>query len=138
MGSIGLQTAHDSYPPFPTDIRTAPLVSISLSKLQHGDEAESAAFYTACKDLGFFYLELSGTEVGEAIIAEAEQLDTLQRRFWKLPQAEREAFAREKIDAFFGYRQVKLGVVGEDGVEERNETYNVSSTPSRTRRERLS
>lgn len=126
MGSIGLPTSHHLYPPFPKDIKTAPLVSISLDKLQAGDENESNSFYDAATGLGFFYLKLGDSELGEKIVNEAEQLNDLQQEFYKLPQEEREEFAREKIDAFFGYRQVPLDATDEDGNTLRNETYNVS------------
>lgn len=128
MGSIGLPTSHHLYPPFPDDIKTAPLVSISLDKLQTGDENESKSFFEATKDLGFFYLKLGDSELGRKIVDEAEQLNELQKEFYKLPQEEREEFAREKIDDFFGYRQAKLDAFDEDGNELRNETYNVSTS----------
>jgi len=125
MGSVGLPTSHHLYPPFPDDIKTAPLVSISLDKLQGGDEEESKAFFEASKGLGFFYLKLDESELGQKIVSEAEQLNDLQQAFYKRPQEEREEFAREKIDAFFGYRQVQLKVTDENGSPLRNETYNM-------------
>ena len=125
MGSIGLPTTHHQYPPFPDDITTAPLVSISLSALEAGDEEESAAFFEATKNLGFFYLKLEGSTLGEKIVEEAEALNALQKEFYQRPQEEREEYAREKIDAFFGYRQTKLKVSNEDGTPRRNEIYNV-------------
>ena len=125
MGSIGLPTSHHLYPPFPSNIKTAPLVSISLDKLQSGDRDESKAFFEASKNLGFFYLKLGDSDLGRKLVDEAEQLNELQKEFYQLPYAEREEFAREKIDAFFGYREVELEGVDEDGKVRRNETYNV-------------
>lgn len=126
MGSIGLPTSHHLYPPFPDNITTAPLVTISLSKLEAGDENESKAFFEAAKNLGFFYMKLEGSSLGERMVDEAEQLHAVQQEFFKRPNEEKDAFAREKIDAFFGYRN--NGVVGKDeqGREKRHETYNVS------------
>lgn len=46
-------------PPFPTEIDTAPLLRIKLSKLLQGDEVESDRLWQACQDLGFFYLQLN-------------------------------------------------------------------------------
>ena len=130
MGSIGLPTTHHTYPPFPSNIKTAPLVSISLSKLENGDRNESASFFEATKNLGFFYLQLEGSKLGETIVDEAEQLHALNQEFYKRPQAEREEFAREQIDDFFGYRQTKLKATYEDGSVKRNEIYNVRSLPT--------
>lgn len=125
MGSVGLPTSHHLYPPFPDDIKTAPLVSISLDKLEAGDENESKAFFESAKGLGFFYLKLGDSELGQKLVSEAEQLNDLQKEFYKLPQEERDEFAREKIDAFFGYRQAQLSFTDDDGQPLRNETYNV-------------
>lgn len=126
MGSIGISTSHHRYPPFAEGVKTAPLVSISLAKLQAGDEEESKAFFEACKDLGFFYLKLDGSSLGEQLVNEAEQLQALQQEFYKRPKEEKEAYAREKIDKFFGYRAQELKFKEEDGSPKRNEIYNVS------------
>ena len=48
----------DDIPPFPTDVPTAPLLRISLAKLLAHDVAEEEALFVACRDLGFFYLDL--------------------------------------------------------------------------------
>lgn len=125
MGSLAPKTSHHDYPPFATDINTAPLVSLSLAKLQSHDPQESTAFFKACKTLGFFYLDCSSSALGESLVEEAEQLLRVQKEFFARPEGEREEFAREKIDAFFGYRYgvVKAG----EGEGRRNETYNVCS-----------
>lgn len=126
MGSIGPQTSHNDYPPFPSNIKTAPLVSISLAKLENNDASESAAFFEACKNLGFFYLDTSNSALGDHLVSEAEELLQLQKQFFARPNEEKEQFAREKIDAFFGYRHGVTKVKGEDGEFRRNEMYNVS------------
>ncbi|KAK5166274.1 uncharacterized protein LTR77_008535 [Saxophila tyrrhenica] len=125
MGSAGVATSHHLYPPFPSDIITAPLVSISLSKLESGDEAESQAFYDASKKLGFFYLKLEGSSLGESMVNGAEELHKIQQEFFKQPNSEKEEFAREKIDPFFGYRKAELKIKDENGLVKRNETYNM-------------
>jgi isopenicillin N synthase-like dioxygenase len=131
MGSMGVSTTHHLYPPFPSDIKTAPLVSISLSKLEAGNEAESKAFFDAAKNLGFFYMKLEGSSLGERIVNGAEELHRLQQQFFGRPNEEKEEFAREKIDPFFGYRKVELKFKNDDGTPKRNETYNASrSIPS--------
>ena len=123
---MGLPTTHHLYPPFPDTITTAPLVTISLAKLEGGDEDESKAFFEAAKNLGFFYMKLEGSSLGERMVDEAEQLHKLQQQFFKRPNEEKEMYAREKIDPFFGYRNVSLNEKDEEGREKRNETYNVN------------
>lgn len=132
MGSLGNpKTTHHLYPAFPSNIPTAPLVSISLRKLQANDEAESAAFFKAAREYGFFYMKLDDSELGESIIDGAEQLQTLQQEFFKRPHEEKEEFARVKIDPFFGYRKTELKWKDDEGRVMRNEMYNVSlSLPS--------
>ncbi|KAJ7780376.1 hypothetical protein B0H14DRAFT_3894052 [Mycena olivaceomarginata] len=125
MGSIGPATCHHLYPPFPSDIPTAPLVSISLAKLESGEEEESNAFFEACKNLGFFYMNTEGSELGDNLIFEAEQLHGVQQEFFKRPNEEKEEYARGKIDPFFGYRHVELKIKDQDGRPKRNETYNM-------------
>ncbi|KAJ7236388.1 hypothetical protein C8J57DRAFT_1376794 [Mycena rebaudengoi] len=114
MRSTGPTTCHHLTPPFPSDIPTAPLVSISLAKLESGDEEESNAFFGACKNLGFFYMNTEGSELGNNLIFEAEQL-----------HEEKEEYAREKIDPFFGYKHGELKIKAQDGRPKRNETYNM-------------
>lgn len=119
-----LKTSHHTYPPLATSLPTAPLISISLASLESNDAATSAALYQASKDLGFFYLSMEGSKLGEAIVAEAEELHNVQKQFHALPNEEKEEYLREKIDPFFGYR-VLGGFEQPDGSVGRNENYNV-------------
>lgn len=120
-----LKTSHHLYPPFAEGITTAPLVSVSLSKLEANDAAESRAFFEASKNLGFFYMNMEGSALGERLVSQAEQLHGIQKEFHSLSNQEKDEYARERIDPFFGYR-----LTGEfemaDGTIQRNETYNVS------------
>ena len=61
-------------PDFPTDVPIAPLRKISLKKLQQGDREESEQFFQACKDLGFFYLNLEDCSDGESLMHDAKRL----------------------------------------------------------------
>jgi isopenicillin N synthase-like dioxygenase len=119
-------TSHHTLPAFPSDIKTAPLVSVSLAALEAGDKAASDAFFAACKDLGFFYLDMLGSALGEKIVRGAEELNAVQKVFFQLPHEVKEKYGREVLNPFYAYRHTKLGVEGEDGVELRKEDYNVS------------
>lgn len=119
------KTSHHLYPPFAEGIKTAPLVSISLAKLESGDGAESDAFFKASKELGFFYMNMEGSPLGEKIIEGAEKLHSIQEEFHKMPYEEKDKFAREKLDPFFGYRNLHEEK-DENGVITRDENYNVS------------
>ena len=66
-------SAYPGIPPFPNDVLTAPLLRLKYSALQTSD-AERNAFFTASKELGFFYLDLRGDILGEQLLAESEKL----------------------------------------------------------------
>ena len=70
-------------PAFPDDIPTAPLVHLSLSKLLSYDREESSRFFSVCKSLGFFYLQLD-TPSGRALDGEAERLFTIGEQLFFL------------------------------------------------------
>lgn len=123
-------TSHHLYPPFAEGVTAAPLVSISLARLEADDDAESEAFFKACKELGFFYLNMEGSALGEKMVSEAEKIFAVQQQFTRLPDKDKDQFEREKLDPaypFFGYRLIH-GVKKENGVIERDEIYNVSSS----------
>lgn len=75
-------------------------------------------------------MDLVGSELGEKIIAESDQVHQVQRQFHQLPNEEKEQYLREKferegLNPFFGYRLLNQ-VKREDGTVERDENYNVS------------
>ena len=128
-------TTHNLYPPFPLDLPTASLVSISLRALQSfasppssPESLEGSRLFTACLELGFFYLDLTGSELGESILREAEVLHTLQQEFFALPHEVKDEYGQDKVDPFFSYRWTKCpeGINDMWGRPGRREMYNVS------------
>ena len=95
---------HSSLPAFAEGLSTAPLVSISFAKLESGDQETSEAFFKACKELGFFYLDMFGSELGEQIVTESEKLNELQKVFFKLPFEIKNKYGRPHLDSFYAYR----------------------------------
>ena len=96
--------SHGDYPAFPDDVPTAPLLSISLRELDSDAGEASNRLFQACQDFGFFYLDLQGFDLGEAILRESEELHTLQQVFFDIPHHEKDVFGRDKVDPFFSYR----------------------------------
>ncbi|KAJ0136207.1 Mannitol-1-phosphate 5-dehydrogenase [Fusarium oxysporum f. sp. albedinis] len=108
-------------PPFPDDVPIAPLLCISLKKLLETDGAEEDRLWQACRDLGFFYIDLhtaqsvdpgSGvcqnshkTQVvdGLALLSKAERLFELQKHVFKLPVEEKQRYDFKDIGSYFGY-----------------------------------
>lgn len=121
-------TSHHLLPPFPDSIKTAPLVSVSFESLEKGDGEASATFFKACKELGFFYLDLVGSELGENIIAEAEKLNRVQQDFFKLPNGVKDVYGRPHLHPFYAYRFNELAIKDENGVSLRGESYNVRTS----------
>ncbi|OJD10578.1 hypothetical protein ACJ73_09751 [Blastomyces percursus] len=109
-------------PPFADDVPCAPLLRLSLEKLLSEDEAEVQRFYSACKDLGFFYLDLRGT----AILADADQLFGIGEQLFELDIDEKRRYDFSKQNSYFGYKETGAAVVDREGNPDRNEFYNVS------------
>lgn len=103
-------------PPFPKTVQTAPLVRISLFKLAIGDVDEYNRLWEACRELGFFYMDMrmprSGpvdvdgvkeNEIdGEAILNEKDQLFELMKDMWALPEEEKNKYDRSDEGIYFG------------------------------------
>ncbi|KAK6392573.1 hypothetical protein LTR65_003704 [Meristemomyces frigidus] len=130
-------TSHHLLPPFAEGIKTAPLVSVSLAKLESGDKEASDAFFRACRELGFFYLDMLGSELGEKIVSEAEQLNAFQKEFFKMPYEVKDKYGRPHLDPFYAYRYNDLDVKDENGVTVRAESYNLRKDDIRGLCERL-
>jgi isopenicillin N synthase-like dioxygenase len=112
-------------PPFPTDIATAPLHRLSLTKLR-SEAAESDRLFASCKDLGFFYLDLRGDADGEALLSEANKFFDLAPKFYDLGRDELQKYDYKSQGSYMGYKGSGSAVVDEKGNLDRNEFYNAS------------
>lgn len=124
-----MTTTHHLYPPFPSDLPTAPLLSLSLRELESSAApAEvTARLFAACRDVGFFYLDLTDSALGGTILHAAEELHVLQQRFFALPHEAKDAFGQDRVDPFFAYRWTACteGVRDAWGRAGRREMYSV-------------
>jgi isopenicillin N synthase-like dioxygenase len=110
--------------PFPDDILTAPLLRLSLSKLRN-DPVESDRLFSASKDLGFFYLDLTGDDGGEDLLDEADKLFALGPKLYDLGRDELQKYDYKSQGSYMGYKGFGSAVVDEKGNLDRNEFYNV-------------
>ncbi|PGH19571.1 hypothetical protein AJ80_03907 [Polytolypa hystricis UAMH7299] len=113
-------------PPFPDDVPTAPLLRLSLKRLLDRDSDEVQRFNRICEDLGFFYLDFRGTEPGDAILAEADELFNVNERLFKIDLEEKQKYDFSRQNSYFGYKEAGAAVVDRQGNRDRNEFYNVS------------
>ena len=90
-------------PPFPNDVPTAPLLRLSLLKLLKNDALESTRFFQACKDLGFFYLDLRGTLVGDSILNDADRLFDIGEQLFELDLEEKQKYDFSAQQSYYGY-----------------------------------
>ena len=79
-------------PPFPTDVPTAQLRALKLSKLLSEDENESKALYQACAELGFFLLDLRGCAEGETLLEETEAAFSISQEFFAMSDGEKSEY----------------------------------------------
>ena len=145
--SNGNHTQSD-IPPFPDDVPTAPLICLSLKKLQEWDPLESKSFFRSCKELGFFYLNLEDCEEGRTLLQQADQLFGFGERLFDDDLTDYD-FSDQY--SYFGYYRVApcsyetghmplnieltdasykgfgTSVIDKDGTRDRNEFYNVYS-----------
>lgn len=89
----------EKYPPFPSDVPSVKLESISLAQLEKGDEALEDKLFQICKKRGFFYLDLSGSNVN-SMSSDSDEIARLSEKVFKLPEEEKEKYPM--TDSIFG------------------------------------
>ncbi|KAI0832267.1 putative oxidoreductase [Hypoxylon sp. FL0890] len=111
------------YPPFPDNVPTVDLQTISLSKLLAHDAAEQDRVFEACVGRGFFYLALAGSEAGETILSGADQIALTGERVFKLPLEEKTKYKMAK--SLFGYKHAGATRTDKAGTPDTAEFFNV-------------
>ncbi|TKA71604.1 hypothetical protein B0A49_10173 [Cryomyces minteri] len=124
------ELAFADLPPFPSDIPTAPLLRLSLSKLLAGSQEEEERLWRACCDLGFFYLDLRDDKDGgkgdERLLEDAARLFEVAKEVFDLPVAEKVKYDFKEKGSYYGYKGYGDGVIDKEGTKDRNEFYNTS------------
>lgn len=90
------------YPAFPQHVPVMDLPRISLAKLAN-DDGESAQLFRACKETGFFLLDLRDTDEGETMLNDAEAKYDLSEKVFDIDQAELTKHAFTIPGGVFGY-----------------------------------
>lgn len=89
-------------PSFPDDVPTAPLLRLSLQKLLENNDEESQCLFTACKNMGFFYLDLRGTAEGESILRDANKLFDVGEKLFDLELEEKQTYDFSAQKSYYG------------------------------------
>ena len=100
-------------PPFPEDVPVAELPRISLTKLLENNTHESEELFQACREVGFFLLDLTGSSAGETVLDDAEKTFDLEERIFALSQEELSKYIFESSADRFLYGYVFLEYYGE-------------------------
>ncbi|KAI7165585.1 Clavaminate synthase-like protein [Hortaea werneckii] len=145
------ELAFDELPPFPGNVPTAPLLRLNLNRLLQGNPQEIEKLWNACRDIGFFYLDLRDGQArkrdsfqesetdghdeaavvstqldGNALLEDAAQLFSLGEKVFMLPTEEKQEYDFKDRGSYFGYKGLGAGVIDSKGTKDRNEFYNVS------------
>lgn len=98
----------NQHPPFPEDVVSADLPRLSLTKLLQNDALESEQLFRACRETGFFLLDLTGSGAGENMLDDAEKVFDLSRTIFGLESEELEKFPFKPKESLFGYASSML------------------------------
>ncbi|KAK7701640.1 hypothetical protein SLS64_010088 [Diaporthe eres] len=118
------QKLFQAIPAFPDDIHTASMSTISLEKLNSGDEAAARDLLAACQELGFFLLDLNGDTLGNELIDIIDQLFLASKDIMDLPLAEKEQYLHDAPRSFLGYKPLG-GAKTETDKPDRFEWFNI-------------
>ncbi|GAB1741675.1 hypothetical protein NU219Hw_g7089t1 [Hortaea werneckii] len=140
--------AFDDLPPFPENVPTVPLLRLNLNRLLQGNAQEIEKLWIACRDIGFFYLDLRDGQArkrdgfhqeegddkeavtsqldGDGLLEDAARLFTLGENLFMLPSEEKQRYDFKDRGSYFGYKGLGAGVIDSKGTKDRNEFYNVS------------
>ncbi|KAJ4358710.1 uncharacterized protein N0V89_003294 [Didymosphaeria variabile] len=119
-------TREELFTSFPDDVATAPLVTISLRKLDSDDAQEKERLFEASKSLGFFYLDMRDCAHGEALLKGSDDMFDLNEKFYDLPLEEKTKYDFAAKGMYFGYKGMGAEVIDGKGTKDKNEIYNIS------------
>ena len=89
------QKLFDSLPPFPSNVPTAEVPKISLSKLSSGDAAYASDLFRTCCTTGFFLLEMGGDKTGDNMIKQIEAMFNISNSTFDLDTEEKSKYSQD-------------------------------------------
>ena len=88
----------------------ADIPRLSLTKLLENDALESEQLFRACRETGFFLLDLTGSRVGENMLDDAENIFGLSQKILGLEQEELGKFPFKPKLSLYGYASFMLPI----------------------------
>ncbi|KAL1870706.1 hypothetical protein Daus18300_005026 [Diaporthe australafricana] len=114
---------HD-IPPFPDDVPTASMYTISLASLQSGDGTAAKSLLTACQELGFFLLDLNGDTMENELMNTIDQLFVVGKDIMDLPSDVKEQYLHDAPRSLLGFKP-RGGAKTETNEPDRFEWFNL-------------
>lgn len=97
------QALFDAVPPFPDDVAVAPMHTVLLRQLRVGDVEAAKILLQACRDTGFFFLDLSDDAIGEKVVEEIDNIFEAGKDIMHLPEDVKKECAHDPPKSFLGY-----------------------------------
>lgn len=82
------QESFKQCPPFPSNVPTAEIPAISYKELKNHSSNDSKKLFEACREQGFFLLDLRGSEDGERLLHDAEVMFNLSIALFEIEHKE--------------------------------------------------
>ncbi|TBU22679.1 Clavaminate synthase-like protein [Dichomitus squalens] len=108
-----------TYPPFPDDIPTCPLLIVDYELVKAGDEEEINKLWKAATELGFWYLTNHGVD-------EVDDMFEMGRETMALPLEEKNKFEQGEHGGSFGYKGAGVQIMDDHGTRDVTEFINVA------------
>lgn len=90
-------------PPFPSDVPVVQLECLSFTKLLANDAAECQRLFQTCQYIGFFLVNLRGSDEGETMLKHAERAFDLTEQIHRVDQDTLKKYSFKPPTDLFGY-----------------------------------
>ncbi|XWW95428.1 hypothetical protein V2A60_003387 [Cordyceps javanica] len=91
-------------PPFPENVPIVPMNTISLSGLRENDDVVERQTLAACEELGFFFLDLRGDSIGDAMSECIDELLLIGKDIFDLPESVKNEYLHDIPKSFLGFK----------------------------------
>ncbi|KAI0118641.1 Clavaminate synthase-like protein [Nemania sp. FL0031] len=97
-------TLFSEIPHFPDDVPTAVIKVVTLERLRSREGEAEKDLLQACKESGFFLLDLRGDDTGKALIEEIDKLFSVCRETLNLPADVKKEYEHDVPRSFLGFK----------------------------------